>query len=202
MSLLFNTLSRFVTVLLPRSNHLLISWLQSPSTVTLEPKKRKSVTTNGARCHDLSFLIFRFKPVLSLYSFTLIMRLFSSSSASAIRVVSSAYLRLLMFLLPVLIPACNSSSVAFLMMCSAYRLNIQGDSIQPSCSPFSILRGYWGLCRRLGSFPGSGRSPGEGNGYPLQYSCLENSMDRGGLQSKGLQRVRHDWVIEQQQFLN
>ena len=29
------------------------------------------------------------------------------------------------------------------------------------------------------SIPGSGRSPGEGNGYPLQYSCLENSMDRG-----------------------
>ena len=29
----------------------------------------------------------------------------------------------------------------------------------------------------LGSIPGSGRSPGEGNGYPLQYSCLENSMD-------------------------
>ena len=32
----------------------------------------------------------------------------------------------------------------------------------------------------LGSIPGSGRSPGEGNGYPLQYSCLENPMDRGG----------------------
>jgi len=31
----------------------------------------------------------------------------------------------------------------------------------------------------LGSIPGSGRSPGEGNGNPLQYSCLENSMDRG-----------------------
>ena len=30
-----------------------------------------------------------------------------------------------------------------------------------------------------GSIPGSGRSPGEGNGYPLQYSCMENSMDRG-----------------------
>ena len=30
----------------------------------------------------------------------------------------------------------------------------------------------------LGSIPGSGRSPGEGNGYPLQYSCLENPMDR------------------------
>ena len=37
---------------------------------------------------------------------------------------------------------------------------------------------------------GSGRSPGEGNGYPLQYSCLENSMN--GLQSMGLQTVRHD----------
>ena len=31
----------------------------------------------------------------------------------------------------------------------------------------------------MGSIPGSGRSPGEGNGNPLQYSCLENSMDRG-----------------------
>ena len=35
----------------------------------------------------------------------------------------------------------------------------------------------------LGSIPGSGRSAGEGNGYPLQYSCLENSMDRGALQA-------------------
>ena len=50
-----------------------------------------------------------------------------------------------------------------------------------------------------GSIPGSGRSPGGGNGNPLQYSCLENSMDMdihsamvGGLQSMGLQRVRHD----------
>ena len=39
---------------------------------------------------------------------------------------------------------------------------------------------------------GSGRSPGEGNGYPLQYSYLENSMDRGELQSMGSQRVRGD----------
>ena len=45
-----------------------------------------------------------------------------------------------------------------------------------------------------GSIPGSGRAPGEGNGYPLQYSCLENPMDRGAwwLQSMGLQSVRHD----------
>ena len=47
MSLLFNTLSRFVTAFLLRSNHLLISWLQSPSTVILEPKKIKSVTASA-----------------------------------------------------------------------------------------------------------------------------------------------------------
>ena len=45
-----------------------------------------------------------------------------------------------------------------------------------------------------GSIPGSGRSPGEGNGNPLQYSCLEDPMDEelGGLQSTGSQRVGHD----------
>ena len=45
-----------------------------------------------------------------------------------------------------------------------------------------------------GSIPGSGRSPGEGNGNPLQYSCLENPMDGepGRLQSMGSQRVRQD----------
>ena len=53
--------------------------------------------------------------------------------------VSSAYLRLLMFLLPILTPACNSSSPAFFMMCSAYRLNKQGDSRQPCRTPFSVL---------------------------------------------------------------
>ena len=46
MSLLFNTLSRFVIDFLPRNKDLLISWLQSPSAVILEPKKRKSVTTS------------------------------------------------------------------------------------------------------------------------------------------------------------
>ena len=64
MSLLFNMLSRLVTDFLPRSKHLLISWLQSLSAVILEPKKIKSVTVSivspsicdGTRCHDLSFL--------------------------------------------------------------------------------------------------------------------------------------------------
>ena len=47
----------------------------------------------------------------------------------------------------------------------------------------------------LGLIPGSGRSPGEGNGNPLHYSCLENSMERGDFgrpYSMGSQRVRHD----------
>ena len=53
-------------------------------------------------------------------------------------VVSSAYLRLLIFLLAVLIPACASSSPVFLMMYSAYELNKQGDDIQPWRTPFPI----------------------------------------------------------------
>ena len=56
MSLLFNTLSRFVIAFLPRSKCLLISWLPSLSTVILEPKKRKSVTTSTfspSICHEV-----------------------------------------------------------------------------------------------------------------------------------------------------
>ena len=51
-----------------------------------------------------------------------------------------------------------------------------------------------GDARDMNSIPGLGRSPGGRHGNPLQYSCLENPMDRGtrGLQSTGLQRVRHD----------
>ena len=51
----------------------------------------------------------------------------------------------------------------------------------------------------LGSIPGSGRSPGEENGNPLQYSCLGNPMDRKPgwlLQSMGSQRVGHDLVTK------
>ena len=50
----------------------------------------------------------------------------------------------------------------------------------------------------LGSIPGSGRSPGEGNGNPLQYSCLENPMDRGAWQAiaHGVTRVGHDLALQ------
>ena len=101
MSLLFNTLSRFLTAFLPRSHRFLISWLHSRSAVILEPKKRKSAATSNfppSICHAVMgpgamilafffffFLIFSLKPALSLSSFTLIKRLFSSSSLSAIK---------------------------------------------------------------------------------------------------------------------
>ena len=104
--------------------------------------KIKSVTVSTVFppiCHEvmgpdamiLVFWMLSFKPNFSLSSFTFIKRLFSSSLLSAIRVISSAYLRLLIFLPAILIPACASSSPAFLMMYSASKLNKQGDSIRP-----------------------------------------------------------------------
>ena len=122
-------LFRFVVAFLPRSKHLLISWLQSLSLVTLEPKKICHCfyffpfylpLSDGTRCHDLVFWMLSFKPVFSLSSFTLIKRLFSSSSLSAIKVVSFGYLRLLIFFLAILIPACDPFSLAFCRMYSAY----------------------------------------------------------------------------------
>ena len=86
----------------------------------------------------LVFWMLSFKPTFSLSSFTFIKKLFSSSSLSAIRVMSSAYVRLLIFLLAILIPACGSCSLAFHMMYSAYKLNKQGDNIQPWRIPFPI----------------------------------------------------------------
>ena len=136
MSLLFNMLLRLVIAFLSRSKRLLYSWLQSPSAVILEPQKIKLLTVSPSISHEVMgpdvmifvFWILSLKPTFSLSSFTFIKRPFSSS-LSAIRVVSSAYLRLLIFLPAILIPACASSSPAFLMMYSAYQLNKQGDNI-------------------------------------------------------------------------
>ena len=84
--------------------------------------------SDGTRCHDLVFWMLSFKPTFSLSSFTFIKRLFSSSLLSAIRVVSSTYLRLLVFLPAILISACASTSLAFHLIYSAYKLNKQGMS--------------------------------------------------------------------------
>ena len=149
MSLLFNVLSRLVIAFLPRSKHFLISWLQLPSAVILESKKRKSAivsTVSLSICHEvmgldamiLVYWMLNFKPAFSFSSFTFIKRFFSSFLLSAIRVVSSAYLRLLIFLLAILIPAYASSSLTFLMMYSACKLYKQRENIQPWHAPFPI----------------------------------------------------------------
>ena len=104
MSLLFNMLSRLVIAFLPRSKCLLISWLQSPSALILEPKKIKSVTVSivspsiclevmGPDAIILLFWMLSFKPTFSFSSFTFSKRLLSFYSHSAISMVSSAYLR-------------------------------------------------------------------------------------------------------------
>ena len=114
MSLLYNMLSRLVIAFLPRSKPLLNSWLHSPSAVILEPKKIKSVTVSmffpiylprsvGTGCHNLSFLSFEFQANFFTLLFHFHQELFSSSSLSVIRVMSSAYLRLLIFLLAIFI---------------------------------------------------------------------------------------------------
>ena len=102
--------------------HLLISWLQWSSAVILEPNKIKSVTISivspyiyhevmGPDAMIFVFWMLSFKPSISLSSFTFIKRLFSSSLLSAIRVVSSAYRRLLIFLPAISQAACASSSL-------------------------------------------------------------------------------------------
>ena len=113
VSLLFNTPSSFVIAFLPRS-----SCLNFMAAVTVrsdfEAQENKVCHyfhcfpiylpwSDGTRCHDLIFWMLNFKPAFSLCSFTFIKRLFSSSSLSTFRVVSSAYLRLLIFLPTVLI---------------------------------------------------------------------------------------------------
>jgi len=123
MSLLLNMLSSLVITFLPRTNCLLISWLQSPSAGILEPPKIKSTTVStvspsiclevmGPDAKIFVFWMLRFKPTFSLSPFTFIKRLFSSS-ISAISVVSSAYLRWSIFLPAIVIPACASCSQRF-----------------------------------------------------------------------------------------
>ena len=115
-SLLFNKLPRLVITFLPRSKHLLISWLQSPSAVILEHKKIKSATASTfppSICHEvmeldamaLMFWMLSFKLAFLLSSFTLFKKLFSSFLFYSVRVIPSPYLRFFIFLPAILIPA-------------------------------------------------------------------------------------------------
>ena len=118
-----NVLSRLVITVLPWSKHLLFIaaitiWsdfggqkIKSDTVSTVFPSIYHEVV--GPDAMILVFWMLSFKSTFSLSSFTFIKRLFSSSPLSSINVVSSAYLRLLIFLLAILIPACASSSPAF-----------------------------------------------------------------------------------------
>ena len=130
------------------------------SALTLEPKEIKSITTSNfspSICYEvmglnamiLVFWMLSFKPAFSLSSFTLMKMLFSSSSLSAITVVSSAYQRLLIFLPAVFIPAYDSSNPTFRKMYSTYKLNKQGDIIQLCHTTFSIMNQSFVSCLRF-----------------------------------------------------
>ena len=126
---------------------LLISWLQPPSAVILEPPEIKSDTVSTVSpsiCHEvmgpdamiLVFWMLSFKPTFSLSSFTFIKRLFSSSSLSAIRVVSSAYLWRKL-----------STEKLMLLNCGVREgswesLGLQGDPTSPSWRR-SVLGVHW-----------------------------------------------------------
>jgi len=94
-------------------------------------------------CHDMmgpdAMILGFWMLSFSLSSFTFIRKFFSSSLLSVIGVVLSAYLRLLIFLLAILTPACASSSPAFCMMYLSQKLNKQSGDIQPWHTPFPIL---------------------------------------------------------------
>ena len=97
-------------------------------------------------------------------------------SHSAVRVISPAYLRLFMFLPEILIPACDSSSLAFHMMYSVYKLNKQGDSIQPWGTPFPI----WNQSIGLGT-----QRQGACSGGPVPLQSLPGSDDHSSLDAPG-----------------
>ena len=105
-------------------------------------------------CHEvmgpdamiLVFWMLSFNPTFSLSSCIFIKRLFSFSLLSAIKVVSSACLRLLIFPQVILIPTCAPSSPEFQMMYSACKLNQQGDDIQPWHTPFPIWNQFVVQC--------------------------------------------------------
>ena len=149
MSLLLNMLAGFVIAFLPRRKCLWVSWLQSPSSVILEPKKIKSLAVSivsPSICHDVMGPDARssfFECWILSHLFFSPLSLSSRDSLVLLHFLPLGwyhlhYLSLLIFLPAVLIPGCASFSLACHMMYSAYKLNKQGDNIQPWCTPFPI----------------------------------------------------------------
>ena len=140
-------MSSWVIAFPPRGKCLLILWLQLLSMVIWSPRKCNHCfhcfpiylpRVMGLDAMILVFWMFSFKPVLHS-------PLSPSSKDSLVPLLflplewCHLHIRLLMFVPAVLIPACESTSPTFHMMYSAYKLNKQGDYIQPWCTPFPIL---------------------------------------------------------------
>ena len=170
MSLLFNTLSRFLMAFVPRSKHLLISWLQSSCAVILEPCFPIYFPwRDGTGCYDLSFWMLNFKLAFSLCC--LIKRLFSSSLLSAIKLVSFSRQSWFQFV---------PSRPAFHMLYSACKLKKQGDNIQPWCTLFPglkvnhdmyVFKFFESVSERLPTLP------------QLQSMCRKNNILESSLQN-------------------
>ena len=149
MSLLFNMLSSLVIAFLPRSKCILISWLQSPSAVISEPRNIKCLTVSVVSpsiCHEmmgpddmiLVFWMLSFKP--TFHSLSL-----SSRGFAFIKFFAFCHKGCVICISEVIdnypgnfeFSFCFTSP-AFLMIYSGYKLNKQGDNIQPWCTPFPI----------------------------------------------------------------
>ena len=137
--------------------------------VILEPKEKKIFHcfyffsiylpwSDGTRCHDLSFFHVEFQASFFTLLFHPHEKALNFPLLSAIRVVSSVYQRLLIFLPAILIPVCASSSLAFHMTYTTQKLNKQSDTIQPWCTPFPILNQLVVPCQALtvASWPHTG----------------------------------------------
>ena len=170
MSLLFNTLSRFVVAFLPRSKRLLISWLQSLSTVILEPKKIKSATVSTISpsiCHeamgpDAITLVFSMWSFKSAFHSPL-------SPSSRDSLVPLGFLPLELYHLDIW--GCWYIYTHICRCVYNWRLPLWLNSKESACKA--------GAMGDAVSIPGSERSLQGGHAHPLQYSCLENPMDRG-----------------------
>ena len=148
MSLLFTMLSRFVIAFLPRSKHLLISWLHSPSAVIFGAQENSLSLfplfphllpwSDGIGCHDLGFLNveFQVKFLTLLFNFHQEVLQFFFIFCHKDGVI---YISEVIDISPSnLDSSVASSSLAFCMMYSAYKLNKQGNNIQPWRTPFPI----------------------------------------------------------------
>ena len=146
MSLLFNMVSRLVITFLPRSKHLLISWLQYYSQLFWSPRKEyvTAYAFSLSICHevrglDTMILVFECWVLSQFFYSPLLPSLIGSLVPLQFWPLKWHIWVFWYFSFAILIPACDSSSLAFHMTYSAYKVDKQSDNIQPCCTLFPIL---------------------------------------------------------------